>query len=282
MIRIKIFCQFASTEHCKNVFETICKSPQISFYGENKKYNFVTDDDFTHAIIINIVMPKLNIPKENVIGLAFEPIYFLQLTPEFIDYAQKHISRYFIGDKYDLPDLFIERFSYMWYNRPINEITIKNKIMSIIVSEKQFAPGHIYRHNLVQAIINLNLPIDIFGRGSKQYSGPNRNIMGVFKDIEPYEDYIFSICIENFICNHYFSEKIMTPLMYNCMPIYFGCKNINSYLENIICLTGNINDDIHILINVLKNPSNFYKKTYTEKNIKCINFIENLPNIFES
>jgi hypothetical protein len=282
MIRIKIFCQFASAEFSKNVFEKICRAHEISFYGENKKYYFVTDDNFTHAIIINIMMPKLNIPKENVIGLAFEPIHFLQLTPEFIDYAQKNIGRYFIGDKYNLPNLFIERFSYMWYNRPINEITKKSKIMSIIVSEKMFAPGHMYRHNLVQAIINLKLPIDIFGRGSQQYSGTNGNVKGIFNDTEPYEDYIFSICIENYICNHYFSEKIMTPLMYNCMPIYLGCKNINSYVENIICLTGNIDNDIHTLINVLKNPLSFYKKTYTEKNIKSINIIQNLPNIFQS
>jgi hypothetical protein len=154
--------------------------------------------------------------------------------------------------------------------------------MSIIVSEKQFAPGHIYRHNLVQTIINKNLPIDIYGRGSLDYVGENARIMGTFNDVEPYEDYLFSICIENYVCNHYFSEKIMTPLMYNCMPIYYGCKNINSYVENTINLTGNILFDINIIVNILKHPQVYYKKTYTVKNIKAVNLIENLPNIFTS
>ena len=57
----------------------------------------------------------------------------------------------------------------MWHSRPPKEITTKNKLMSIIVSEKQFAPGHIYRHKLVEEIIKLNLPIDIYGRGSNGY-----------------------------------------------------------------------------------------------------------------
>jgi hypothetical protein len=279
MIKIKIFCSFAPSDKCKETFERINYSSNIDFYGEDKKYYFTNDDDFTHAIIMNTAMPELKIPKENVIGLAFEPIYFLNLTHEFIEYAKNHIGRYFIGDKFHLPNPFIEHFAYMWHSRPLNEITYKNKIMSIIVSEKQFAPGHFYRHQLVQKIIELNTPIDIYGRGANKYSYGNR-IMGTFDDVEPYETYLYSICIENTVCNHYFSEKIMTPLMYNCMPIYHGCKNIDNYVENIVKLEGNIDKDILTILSIINNPNKYYKKTYTEKNIKAVNLIENLPNIF--
>ena len=281
MIRIKIFCPFSSSKHSKDIYERINYASEISFYGENNKYCFVNDDeDYTHAIIINTNMPNLTLPKENVIGLAFEPIYFLRLTPEFIEYAKKYIGKYYIGDKFDLPNPFVESFAYMWHSRPPKEIVNKPKLMSIVVSEKQFAPGHIYRHNLVQMIINNNLPIDIYGRGSGQYAGNSKSIMGIFNDAEPDEDYLFSICIENYVCNHYFSEKIMTPLMYNCMPIYYGCKNINSYVDNTINLTGNILFDINLIVNIIKLPQEYYKKTYTKKNIKAVNLIENLPTIF--
>lgn len=283
MIRIKIFCPFSSSKKSKEVYERINYASEILFYGEKNKYYFVNEnEDFTHAIIINTMMPDLTIPKENVIGLAFEPIYFLGLTSDFVNYAKKHIGRYFIGDKFDLPDPFVEHFAYMWHSRPPKEIVSKPKLMSIIVSEKQSAPGHIYRHNLVQTIIHNNLPIDIYGRGSGQYAGENRRIMGTFNDAEPYEDYMFSICIENYVCNHYFSEKIMTPLMYNCMPIYYGCKNINLYVDNTINLTGNVLFDINIIVNIIKHPQVYYKKTYTNKNIKAVNLISNLPNIFKS
>jgi hypothetical protein len=279
MIRIKIFCSFASSNKCKEVFEKINYSNEIDFYGKDKKYFFTNDDDFTHAIIINTDMPYLNIPKENVIGLAFEPFDFLNVSNEFVKYAEKYIGRYFIGDKNNLPNPFIENFGYMWHSRPPKEIIYKKKLMSIVISEKCSAPGHIYRHNLVKKIIELKLPIDIYGRGSYKYSYNNR-IMGEFNNVEPYNDYLYSICIENLVCNHYFSEKVITPLMYNCMPIYLGCKNIDEYVENIVKLEGNILNDINLIINIISNPDKYYKKTYTEKNIHAVNLIQNLPNIF--
>ena len=278
MIIIKLFCSFSPSDKCKEVFERINYANQCSFYGKDKQYYFTNDDDYTHAIIMNTSMPDLKIPKENVIGLAFEPIYFLGLTPQFVEYAKNHIGRYFIGDKFDLPEPFIEHFAYMWHSRPPREISFKNKLMSIIVSEKQFAPGHLYRHQLVQKIIELNLPIDIYGRGSNKYK--YNRVIGKFNDAEPYETYSYSICIENTICNHYFSEKVITPLMYNCMPIYLGCKNLNKYLENVVILEGDIQKDIQIIIAILNNPRVYYKKTYTDKNIKAVNLIQNLPNIF--
>lgn len=278
MIKIKIFCSFSTSDKCKEVFERINYSNEIDSYGKDKKYYFTNEDDFTHAIIMNTSMPDLKIPKENVLGLAFEPICFLSLTPQFIEYAKKYIGRYFIGDKFDLPEPFIEHFGYMWHSRPAREISFKNKLMSIIVSEKRFAPGHLYRHQLVEKIIELNLPIDIYGRGSRQYK--YNRVIGKFDDAEPYETYSFSICIENTICNHYFSEKVITPLMYNCMPIYFGCKNLNKYIENVVILGGDIEKDIMVIVTILNNPAMYYRKTYTDKNIKSVNLIENLPNIF--
>lgn len=279
MIKIKIFCSFAPSDKCKEVFEKINYSKKIRFYGIHKKYYFTNDDDYTHSIIINTAMPELKIPKENVLGLAFEPIYFLNLTPEFIEYAKTHIGKYFIGDKFDLPEPFVEHFAYMWHSRPPREISFKDKIMSIVVSEKQFAPGHLYRHQLVEKIIELKLPIDIYGRGSEQYSYGDK-IMGIFNDDEPYKTYYYSICIENIICNDYFSEKIITPLMYNCMPIYLGCKNLSKYVENVVILEGNIQTDIMVIIAILDNPNKYYRKTYTERNIKSVNLIKNLPDIF--
>jgi len=278
MYKIKIFCPFASSKNCKEIYERINYANEIDFYGKDKKIYITDEDDYTHAIIINTIMPELKIPKENVIGLAFEPIPFLGLTNQFINYVQKHVSKYYIGDKYNLPEPFIEYFGYMWHSRPPKEITNKPDLISIVVSQKKSAPGHIYRHKLIEQIINLNLPIDIYGHGSKQYS--YNRLKGSFNDVEPYENYLYSICIENYQCNHYFSEKIITPLMYNCNPIYLGCKNIDMYFDNVFKLSGNINQDLLLLISIIKNPMQYYKPTYNKKNIKTINLIENIEKLY--
>ena len=87
MLIIKIFSDFCDSTTCKINFEKTCDSNNLDFYGLNKRVYITDKDDYTHAIILNKAMPILNIPKENVLGLAFEPIYFLGLTPEFVEYA---------------------------------------------------------------------------------------------------------------------------------------------------------------------------------------------------
>ena len=279
MFKIKIFCPFSESKNCKEVYEKINYANENPFYGKIKKIYITDEDEYTHAIIINTIMPELKIPKENVIGLAFEPIQFLGLTQEFINYAIKHIGKYFIGDKFDLPNPFIEHFGYMWHSRPPAEIIVKPNLMSIVVSKKKSAPGHIYRHKLVEKIIELGLPIDIYGHGSEMYSYNNR-IKGSFNDVEPYEKYEFSICIENYVSNHYFSEKIITPVLYNCNPIYLGCRNIESYLNNVIKLSGVINKDILLINDIISNKTKYYKKTYNDQNINNVNLIQNIEEIF--
>ena len=80
MIKIKCFSTFCSSKLCKEKFELMDKHQLFEFYGVGKKYLISEDDDYTHAIILNTAMPKLNIPKENVLGLACEPFEFLRIS----------------------------------------------------------------------------------------------------------------------------------------------------------------------------------------------------------
>jgi hypothetical protein len=278
---VKIFSDFCGSKGAKEVYERLCDAENLDFYGKDKQVWITEDDDYTHAIIMNKAMPVLKIPKKNVIGLAFEPFEILRITHEFVEYAQQYIGKYFIGDKRGLPEPFIEHFGYMWYSNPKRDIVTKTKLMSIVVSEKHWAPGHAYRHTLIEKIIEANLPIDIYGKGSMKYSHKSNNVKGEFNDAEPYEDYMYSICIENFTSNHYFSEKIMSPMLHNCMPIYLGCKQIHEYFDNILLLSGNINDDIQLLVEIFKCAGLFYRKTYTEKNINTVSLLNNIHKIFD-
>ena len=278
MYKIKIFSDFADSRVCKKNYEKICNVSKIKFYGENKKIYITENDDYTHAIIINKAMPILTVAKENVIGFSFEPYELLKVTNLFIIYVKTCVGKYFIGDTHNLSAPFIEQFQFLWYSNPCKSLTFKPKLMSICVSEKLYAPGHIYRHKLVNEIIKLNLPIDIYGRGSKFYDSPR--VKGEFNDIEPYKEYLFSICIENYRNADYFSEKIISPLMCNCMPIYLGCKNIRKYFKNdVILLTNDIYQDIKIILEVLTNPLQFYKKTYKKTN-KKVNLIRNIERLY--
>jgi hypothetical protein len=215
-------------------------------------------------------MPEIShIPKKNVIGFAFEPVQFLGLSDQFIRYAQQYIGKYYIGDKYNLPEPFVERFSHMWHNPPLKHIPEKTKLISMMVSEKNHQAGHKYRHELINKILETDLPIDIYGRGCVYYDylGDDR-IRGKFTEAEPYENYQFHICIENFQTAHYFSEKITNALVYGTTPIYLGCRNIERYFpDNVIVLTGNLKSDMAMLVDLVNNTEK-YKKVINMEDIK--------------
>jgi len=284
-LKIRIFSSFGDSFKCKDVYERLCEAPSLSNYGIDNEIYITNGDDYTHVLILNTAMPDIkHIPKQNVVGLAFEPFVYLGLTEEFVQYAINNIGKYFIGDKHGLPEPFIEGFSYMWHNPPLKQLPVKTKIMSMMISEKASQSGHIYRHELVQKILQTNLPIDIYGRGCRYYDHLNdQRIIGEFVEGEPYNDYQYHICIENCQTNHYFSEKIMNPLISSTIPIYLGCRNIDSYFPNmVIKLSGNIDADISMLRQLIidtkfENPG---INIDIEKVKNVINLLRNIDHVF--
>ena len=318
--RIKFFSNFCENSLCKINYENLCDAigPLCNhIYGSNKSIYFVDENDknYNHIIILNTAIPTdkelADIPKHCIIGLAFEPFEFLGLTPSFIDWAASHIGRYYIGEKKGIilnHPTFFESFSYMWYSRPVhltrkimnpimNPIKNPKNIMSIVFSKKNWTINHQYRYKLVKEILSQKLPIDIYGIGCdlipSQTKSLYSNIKGSFSDAEPYETYYFTIAIENHCEPHYFSEKIMSPLLYECKPIYLGCKNIHSYFNpNDVLLLKPIGPDISdkmqnyqsnlsFIKQVLFNPKRFYENTMnTKENEQKINIIHNIHHLF--
>jgi hypothetical protein len=193
-----------------------------------------------------------------------------------------------------LPAPFIEMPAYLTYSVPIwkiNDISIetiiqrKSKPMSIMISDKIFAPGHQYREQFVKEILKTDLPIDIYGRGCARFQKLTNDsrLKGVFHDNEPYLDYQFHIAIENFQSSWYYSEKVMNPLMYGTIPVYLGCYNINQVLpaKTVIPLKRNIEEDMKLIRDIIENIDKYWKKLDVEKIENSLNLFKNIDNLFQ-
>jgi len=312
-VRIKFFSDYCVSAQCKKNYEEIGLYKPVEYYGKYKKIYFTTTETYTHAIFLNCpVPPNLQVEKQNVVGFAQEPPdnSFLRLTHNnFIQYAIEHIGKYFIGSVRNLPaTLFVGHHGFLFHDIPphINTLIPSNqkpKLMSIMVSYKKNTIGHIYRHALVSHILKYKWPIDIWGNGADEYnkknvigmvmsgssaSGdgePSKYIKGNFKSMgEMCKEYAFTIAIENTSHDHYFTEKIINPLIYNTIPIYWGCRKIDEYFpRQAIRLTGNINSDIVLIHRVLRNPQ-YYMNEYKinrEAVLEKINLITNIDKIFD-
>lgn len=284
---IKIFSDYCDSQYAKNFVEEYCKADTLDFYGKGRRVYITTDDDeYTHVVIINKAMPKLKtgIPKRNVLGLAWEPPGFLGVSQEFTEYAQSCIGKYLIGDLAPgMKEPFVEHYGYLWYSHPKKDIRDKKQIISTVISHKRWTPRQEYRHELARRILDANLPVDIYGNGCHllERQGSDR-IKGPFENwSDPYEDYLFTICVENFQSNHYFSEKVVSPLMSKCTPVYLGCPNIKDYVgDTLISLSGDIETDMDLIREILRDPSRYYRQIRPEKVDGRLNFLRNVEALF--
>lgn len=129
-----------------------------------------------------------------------------------------------------------ERFSCCssWILTDMNENTIcmardyhnihtynqKKFQVSHVMSNKNYLPGHILRHDskeMIKNVKNINLLFPDFIPNSQKYK--------LFKDS------MFHISIENTMNRNYFSEKIIDCFMSYTIPIYWGCPNISDYFD---------------------------------------------------
>ena len=282
-MRIRVFTDWGTPDSILQMIKTEFSLHLVP--GYKTTFDLTSGDDYTHAFVINTYMPSLSIPKERVVGLAWEPPSdrLLPIHPEFIRYVQNKMGRYLLGSKNNLPAPFEARYSFLNHNPMQDTIPQKTKRCSMIFSQKGFMEGHIYRNELVHAILKTDLPVEIWGRGCSTVAKDPR-LMGEFEQdsVLPYQDYQFHICIENHYSDHYFSEKIVNALLSECTPLYYGCKMIQEYFpEQILSLVGNTAQDIELIREYITHPEKYQKQVQRQTIHHITNPFVQLDTLFQ-
>jgi SepF-like predicted cell division protein (DUF552 family) len=91
------------------------------------------------------------------------------------------------------------------------------------------------------------------------------------KKIEAIRDYRFCLAVENEYTNNWITEKFYDSILYNTIPIYYGCPNIKEiYPENGYILIEDI-ENIEKIKNLLR---------YIENNADVL-YKEMMPNLLK-
>ena len=188
----------------------------------------------------------------------------------------------------------------------------KNQYENINISKKQYkistlagsklinnSPGHMFRQLIHHNQLSLHYPITYFRSiaqvphihdyGNNPFLGMNDSATTPHNKFTLFEEYQFSIIIENSQQINYFTEKIMDCILTKTIPIYWGCPNISDFFDItgwIILDSPTIQelDKLHILdstyynkyINVIENNYNKalqYTDLYTNINNATVLFI---------
>lgn len=98
----------------------------------------------------------------------------------------------------------------------------KNKLISVIASNKAFTKGHRERLEFVKKIKeHFGNQLDLYGWGFNDFANKWDAIA----------DYKYHIVLENCSIPYYWSEKLADAFLGNSFPFYYGCTNIEKYFS---------------------------------------------------
>lgn len=97
----------------------------------------------------------------------------------------------------------------------------KTRMCSLIASAKRDSVGHKLRHRIVDWARDTSQDIEVMGRG---YTAFEHKADG----LAPFR---YSVVIENVREKNYFSEKLVDAVLCNTVPIYWGCPNLDRFID---------------------------------------------------
>jgi len=274
MKKVRISCSWDSSENITHRLLSQFKTSDEDI----SNIEFVFDDSYEVIIFFN----HINLPiKENTRAFVFPH------EPSWVGSHQKYFSEnsnitVFGFDKKDyIPDgICEETLAHTFYGgrgpwvdkleewnwlklNSVNPKKTKN-ISSVItkLNSNDTSPGgcsYKSRFDLNKYLIDNAPYIDFYGGWCLKNEPEKRAAV---------ESYKFSIAIENQYTKNWITEKFYDSILYNTVPIYFGCQNIREYYpEDGYFLFENVYDHkkcLELLDYIENNSDEIYQKMLPE------------------
>lgn len=148
-------------------------------------------------------------------------------------------------------------FGACWLREEDCKIYEKEKLLSIVASNKNWAPGHQLRHEVIRR--DLHRELDLWGSGYKWYE----NNSG-----EPFFPYMYNIVIENCQYPGYFTDKIVDCFAAGSIPIYWGAPDMDKLFNKDGFYTWNTIEELVEILDKISEEDYKSKKEAIEDNFK--------------
>lgn len=143
---------------------------------------------------------------------------------------------------------------------------------SISVSEKCQTDGHKLRHRIVNELAD-EFSLRVLGRGYQHYRQAGT----------PYEDFAYTIAVENERFSHNITEKLLQPMLFRTVPIYWGGSEADSIFDPEGLLTFDTIEDLRQLLGKISMEDYLNRQKAIEANyITAQRFISKEINILRA
>lgn len=225
--RIKVLCNWANPTEIHKKWEKLLGDYPIKFVDENPDY----------WVIINKPPENELYDPSRTIVMGMEPDTFTGHRWQWFEDKTKFL--YFLDENYLI--------NWEWWldldQKQLLDHTpqkTKGNTISAVISSQSVYHGHRLRINFAkQAEKELNF--DIFGWDNslsfESYRGPLEN--GKDEGLFPYK---YTFAAENTSRPNYCTEKLIDGILSECLVFYWGCPNIEDFLDKDCCISLDLED----------------------------------------
>lgn len=168
----------------------------------------------------------------------------------------------------------------MTYNQLIEHIPIKRKLISSIVSDYYHLEGHKLRLDFINNYLSNIEGFDHYGKGNHK----NKSFRGFLsKKEDGLFDYKYHFNAENTLEDNYFTEKFADAILSECLLFYWGCPNIESWINPNCFIRLDLHNPKKAINTVLEViESNEWEKRIDiirEEKTKILNTLQIIPTV---
>jgi hypothetical protein len=242
--------------------------PDYSVAGKYSKYMFWDRNQTTENITFltnEKCLVSTNLDKKNRFGFLFEsqsiiPQVYKEIENKIDDFQKVFTHSSYLINKFENCLWIPGGGIWVGGKYGLGEIKIydKTKVCSIVTSNKKLCDLHKFRLEVTNYIRQNNLDVTIFGLSSWT------------PIIDSLKDFMFSIIIENFVDELYFTEKILNCFATGVVPIYLGAKKITTKFNKNGIITFSTLNELEEIIKNLNAELYFSKMEAIKENFeKC-------------
>ena len=243
--RVKMLCNWCSSEQLCNEWSNM---GEYNFNWKNIEMTW-KNDNIDYYVIINKPPSDEFYDAERTIIFQMEP-WVYNTT---IDWGVKNWGDWAIPDENKF--LAVRGRKTEHHNNAFWQLELKlrelekmefkkTKLISSICSSKYTDEGHIARIDLLRYIESKNnIIIDIYNSNNdmnfKNYKGEVMPHIDKSRGMVPYKYYFM---IENNFERNFITEKIWEPILCESLVFYYGCPNVDDYINPLAYVLLDIND----------------------------------------
>lgn len=219
------------------------RTEKLRYVLKKQKFNYSSGVTiFTDKYLDKQIIDSIDSPIK--IGWIQEPPVVHKFVYDKIPTFIESLDYLFTFSK-DLANQYDNCVEFPWCFLRVAEkdwgIHDKTKLVSMIASNKKWAPGHKLRHQVSETLKD-EFNIDLYGGGFQKFPSLGKNIA--------LNDYMYSIVIQNCQFDTFFTDFV-DPLITGTVPIFWGTKEVsNIFNPNGFILFNTIEELKDILSNI--------------------------------